>query len=318
MSVASPLDRKPAARLPFLVRMLLLPKAWRASRNEGMIENRPLLTFVTHAILWIGIAIVALPVYITFVASTLAPDEVLQSPMPLVPGTHLLENYRKVLGEGASSNVTSAPVGRMMVNSLVSALVIAFGKITISLLSAFAIVYFRFRFRALVFWMIFVTLMLPVEVRILPTYKVVSDLGMLDSYAGLTVPLIASATATFLFRQFFLTIPDELAEAARMDGAGPMRFFWDVVVPLSRPNIAALFVILFIYGWNQYLWPLLVTTQETMYTVVIGIKRMIAGGDAATEWNLVMATAMLAMLPPALVVLLMQKWFVKGLVDTEK
>ena len=318
MSAASPVDRKPAARLPSLARTRLLPKAWGASRNEGMIENRPLLTFVTHAILWIGIAIVALPVYITFVASTLAPDEVLQSPMPLLPGTHLIENYRKVLGEGASTNVTSAPVGRMMVNSLVSALVIAFGKITISLLSAFAIVYFRFRFRALVFWMIFVTLMLPVEVRILPTYKVVSDLGMLDSYAGLTIPLIASATATFLFRQFFLTIPDELAEAARMDGAGPMRFFWDVVVPLSRPNIAALFVILFIYGWNQYLWPLLVTTQETMYTVVIGIKRMIAGGDAATEWNLVMATAMLAMLPPALVVLLMQKWFVKGLVDSEK
>jgi len=283
-----------------------------------MIENRPFLTFLTHAILWIGIAVVALPVYITFVASTLAADEVLQSPMPLVPGTHLIDNYRKALSEGASGNVTSAPVGRMMVNSLVSALVIAFGKIAISLLSAFAIVYFRFRFRALAFWLIFVTLMLPVEVRILPTYKVVSDLGMLDTYAGLTVPLIASATATFLFRQFFLTIPDELAEAARIDGAGPMRFFWDVVVPLSRPNIAALFVILFIYGWNQYLWPLLVTTQETMYTVVIGIKRMIAGGEAATEWNLVMATAMLAMLPPALVVLLMQKWFVKGLVDTEK
>ena len=206
----------------------------------------------------------------------------------------------------------------MMVNSLVSALVIAIGKIAISLLSAFAIVYFRFRFRAFAFWMIFVTLMLPVEVRILPTYQVVSDLHMLDTYAGLTVPLIASATATFLFRQFFLTIPDELAEAARIDGAGPMRFFWDVVVPLSRPNIAALFVILFIYGWNQYLWPLLVTTQEDMYTVVIGIKRMISGGDAATDWNLVMATAMLAMLPPALVVLLMQKWFVKGLVDSEK
>jgi len=315
---AVPDVRKTLVRLPFLVRMVLLPFTRKKGTPEGMIERRPLLTFFTHAILWIGIAIVALPVYITFVASTLAADEVLQSPMPLLPGTHLIENYRKVLGEGASTNVTSAPVGRMMVNSLVSALVIAFGKIAISLLSAFAIVYFRFRFRALVFWMIFVTLMLPVEVRILPTYKVVSDLGMLDSYAGLTIPLIASATATFLFRQFFLTIPDELAEAARMDGAGPMRFFWDVVVPLSRPNIAALFVILFIYGWNQYLWPLLVTTQETMYTVVIGIKRMIAGGDAATEWNLVMATAMLAMLPPALVVLLMQKWFVIGLVDTEK
>ncbi len=305
-------------RIPGLVLMQLLPRTWRMSRREGMIENRPGLTIISHLFLALGIAIVALPVYITFVASTLAVDEVLQAPMPLVPGTHLVENYKKVLGQGVSSNVTSAPVGRMMFNSLVTALVIAFGKITISLLSAFAIVYFRFPLRGLAFWMIFVTLMLPVEVRILPTYKVVSDLGMLDTYAGLTVPLIASATATFLFRQFFLTIPDELAEAARIDGAGPMRFFFDVVIPLSRPNIAALFVILFIYGWNQYLWPLLVTTDESMYTTVIGIKRMIAGGDAATEWNLVMATAMLAMLPPALVVLVMQKWFVKGLVDTEK
>jgi sn-glycerol 3-phosphate transport system permease protein len=283
-----------------------------------MIENRPFLTFFSHLILVIGVAIVALPVYVTFVASSLQVDEVLQSPMPLLPGSHLIENYTKVLSQGASTNVTTAPVGRMMFNSLVSALVIAIGKIAISLLSAFAIVYFRFRFRALAFWMIFVTLMLPVEVRILPTFKVVSDLHMLDTYAGLTVPLIASATATFLFRQFFLTIPDELAEAARIDGAGPMRFFWDVVVPLSRPSIAALFLILFIFGWNQYLWPLLVTTDESMYTTVIGIKRMIAGGEAATEWNLVMATAMLAMLPPALLVLLTQKWFVKGLVDTEK
>jgi sn-glycerol 3-phosphate transport system permease protein len=283
-----------------------------------MIENRPILTFVSHLILMIGVVIVALPVYVTFVASTLAVDEVLQSPMPMLPGSHLIENYTKVLSQGASTNVTTAPVGHMMFNSLVSALVIAIGKIAISLLSAFAIVYFRFRFRALAFWMIFVTLMLPVEVRILPTFKVVSDLHMLDTYAGLTVPLMASATATFLFRQFFLTIPDELAEAARIDGAGPMRFFWDVVVPLSRPSIAALFLILFIFGWNQYLWPLLVTTDESMYTTVIGIKRMIAGGEAATEWNLVMATAMLAMLPPALLVLLTQKWFVKGLVDTEK
>jgi len=283
-----------------------------------MIENRPFLTFFSHLILIIGVAIVALPVYVTFVASSLQVDEVLQSPMPMLPGSHLIENYTKVLSQGASTNVTTAPVGRMMFNSLVSALVIAIGKIAISLLSAFAIVYFRFRFRALAFWMIFVTLMLPVEVRILPTFKVVSDLHMLDTYAGLTIPLIASATATFLFRQFFLTIPDELAEAARIDGAGPMRFFWDVVVPLSRPSIAALFLILFIFGWNQYLWPLLVTTDESMYTTVIGIKRMIAGGEAATEWNLVMATAMLAMLPPALLVLLTQKWFVKGLVDTEK
>ena len=305
--------------LSFLVRMNLLPWAGRSRQPEGMVENRPLLTFVSHLALAIGVVIVALPIYITFVASTLASDEVLQSPMPMLPGAHLIDNYRQVLEQGATgTNVTSAPVGRMMWNSLVTALVIAIGKIAISLLSAFAIVYFRFPFRALAFWLIFVTLMLPVEVRILPTYKVVSDLHLIDTYAGLTIPLIASATATFLFRQFFLTIPDELAEAARIDGAGPLRFLWDVVIPLSRPNIAALFVILFIYGWNQYLWPLLVTTDESMYTTVIGIKRMIAGGEAATEWNLVMATAILAMLPPALVVLLMQKWFVKGLVDTEK
>jgi sn-glycerol 3-phosphate transport system permease protein len=205
-----------------------------------------------------------------------------------------------------------------MVVSLVSALVIAVGKIAISLLSAFAIVYFRFPFRQLFFWAIFITLMLPVEVRIGPTYQVVADLGLLNSYAGLTIPLIASATATFLFRQFFLTVPDELVEAARMDGAGPLRFFKDVLLPLSTTSIAALFVIQFIYGWNQYLWPLLVTTNEDMYPVVMGIKRMISGGDAANEWNVVMATALLAMMPPALVVILMQKWFVKGLVDTEK
>jgi sn-glycerol 3-phosphate transport system permease protein len=206
----------------------------------------------------------------------------------------------------------------MLFNSTIVALAITFGKIAISIISSFAIVYFRFPLRMFFFWTIFVTLMLPVEVRIIPTFQVIADLGMLNSYAGLTLPLIASATATFLFRQFFMTIPDELAEAARIDGAGPMRFFWDVVLPLSKTTMAALFVIQFIYGWNQYLCPLLITTDESMYTVVIGIKRMIVGGDAANEWNLVMATAMLALLPPALVVLLMQKWFVKGLVETEK
>ena len=282
-----------------------------------MIENRPWLTVVAHLVLILGVAVVALPLYVTFVASTLTAEEVLQSPMTLVPGNQLLDNYAHVLTSG-SERGSSAPVGRMMLNSLVSALVIAVGKIAISLLSAFAIVYFRFPFRQACFWAIFITLMLPVEVRILPTYKVVSDLGMLNSYFGLTVPLIASATATFLFRQFFLTVPDELVEAARIDGAGPMRFFKDVLVPLSATSIAALFVIQFIYGWNQYLWPLLMTTEEGMYPVVMGIKRMISGGDGATEWNAVMATAMLAMIPPALVVMLMQKWFVKGLVDSEK
>ena len=282
-----------------------------------MIEHRPWLTVLTHLVLWVGLAIVALPVYVTFVASTITAEEVLAAPMPLIPGPHLIENYTEALLHGAGNSTAGA--GRMMLNSLITALVIALGKIAISLLSAFAIVYFKFPGRTFFFWMIFVTLMLPVEVRILPTYEVVSNLGMLDSYMGLTLPLIASATATFLFRQFFMTIPDELAEAARIDGAGPMRFFWDVVVPMSKTSMAALFVIQFIYGWNQYLWPLLITTREEYYTIVIGIKRMIAGGgDAATEWHLVMATALMAMLPPLLVVVLMQKWFVKGLVDTEK
>ena len=282
-----------------------------------MIENRPWLTVFSHAVLIAGVAVVAFPLYITFVASTHTIEDILSVPMPLVPGTHLWENYAQVLTAG-SQRGAAAPVGRMMFNSLVMAIVIAVGKISISIIASFAIVYFRFPLRNFFFWMIFVTLMLPVEVRIIPTFKVVSDLGILNSYVGLTLPLIASATATFLFRQFFLTVPDELAEAARIDGAGPMRFFWDVVVPLSKTSMAALFVIQFIYGWNQYLWPLLITTQESMYTAVIGIKRMISGGDALTEWHLVMATAMLAMLPPAIVVVLMQKWFVKGLVETEK
>ena len=285
-----------------------------------MVENRPVATLLSHLVLVLGVIIVAFPVYITFIASTQTTEQIVQHvPMSLVPGDNMLESYKfALLGGQTETGGKIAPVSRMLWVSLVTALVISIGKIAISLLSAFAIVYFRFPFRNTVFWMIFVTLMLPVEVRILPTYKVVADLGMLNSYAGLTIPLIASATATFLFRQFFLTVPDELVEAARIDGAGPMRFFKDVLLPLSTTSIAALFVIQFIYGWNQYLWPLLVTTTEDMYPVVMGIKRMITGGDAATEWNAVMATAILAMLPPALVVILMQSWFVKGLVDTEK
>jgi sn-glycerol 3-phosphate transport system permease protein len=283
-----------------------------------MIERRPLLNALSHGVLLLGVIVVAFPVYLTFVASTHTAQEILQAPMPLLPGNQLVHNYVAALTGSEHGPGSAAPVGRMMWVSLVTALVISLGKIAISLLSAFAIVYFRFPFKQLVFWMIFVTLMLPVEVRIFPTYQVVSDLGMLNTWAGLTVPLIASATATFLFRQFFMTVPDELVEAARTDGAGPMRFFKDILVPLSATSIAALFVIQFIYGWNQYLWPLLMATQENMYPVVIGIKRMISGGDQAQQWNLVMATAILAMLPPALVVVLMQRWFVKGLVDTEK
>lgn len=282
-----------------------------------MVRQRGILDWISHGILLLGVLVVAFPLYVTLIASTQSLPEIQQAPMSMLPGTHAVENYTRALTQGSSLGST-APVARMMWISFVTAMVIALGKIAISLLSAFAVVYFRFPGRMLCFWAIFVTLMLPVEVRIVPTYEVVSSLGMLNSYAGLTIPLIASATATFLFRQFFLTVPDELVEAARIDGAGPMRFFRDVLLPLSRTTIAALFVIQFIYGWNQYLWPLLVTTQENMYPVVIGIKRMIVGGDAVTEWNLVMATAVLAMIPPALVVVLMQKWFVKGLVDSEK
>jgi sn-glycerol 3-phosphate transport system permease protein len=282
-----------------------------------VIENRPGLTIFCHALLLLSVATLVFPVWITFVASTHTADQMRQVPIPIWPGTHLLQNYYTVLTKGVEG-ASTAPVGRMLLNSLIMALSISIGKIVISILSAFAIVYFRFPLKMFFFWLIFITLMLPVEVRIFPTYKVVADLHMIDTYAGLTLPLIASATATFFFRQFFLTVPDELMEAARMDGAGPLRFFWDIVLPLSRTNMAALFVILFIYGWNQYLWPLLVTTQENMYTAVIGIKRMIPGGDAAVDWNLVMSAAMLAMLPPALVVILMQKWFVKGLIEQEK
>jgi sn-glycerol 3-phosphate transport system permease protein len=186
------------------------------------------------------------------------------------------------------------------------------------LLSAFAIVYFRFPFRMGFFWMIFITLMLPVEVRIIPTFEVVANLGMLNSYWGLSIPLIASATATFMFRQTFLTIPDELLEAARIDGAGPMRFFFDILLPMSRTNIAALFVILFIYGWNQYLWPLLITTDQSMFTIVMAIKQMLEAAEQSPEWNIIMMTTLLAMLPPILVVIFMQKLFVKGLTETEK
>ena len=283
-----------------------------------MVEKRGTQGILAHVILMIGVLIVAFPLYLAFVASTHTMQEIVQAPMPLLPGSNIFQSYKDALLGSANSSGTKAPVAHMMWVSFVTAMVIAIGKISISLLSAFAIVYFRFPFKKIVFWMIFVTLMLPVEVRILPTYQVLSDLKMLDSYAGLTVPLIASATATFLFRQFFMTVPDELTEASRMDGASPMRFFIDVLLPLSKTSIAALFVIQFIYGWNQYLWPLLATTSEDMYPVVVGIKRMIGGGDGQTEWNVVMATAILAMLPPALVVVLMQKWFVKGLVDTEK
>lgn len=282
-----------------------------------MIEKRPVANLVGHLMLIIGIIIVAFPIYYTFVASTMTSAEILKPPISLLPGGHFLENYGDALSGGVE-RVVGVSLERMLWNTIVVSVVIALGKIVISFLSAYAIVFFRFPLRMLFFWMIFITLMLPVEVRILPTYKVVVDLGMIDTYAGLTLPLMASATATFLFRQFFLTVPGELLEAARIDNAGPFRFMRDILLPLSTTNIAALFVILFIYGWTQYLWPLLVTNNAQMTTIIIGLRKMVDFTDASTPWNLVMVTAILAIIPPVLVVMLMQRWFVKGLVETEK
>lgn len=284
--------------------------------NGGMVTARR-SAWVPHTLLIAGLALVLFPVYVAFIGSTLTARDILDAPMSLLPGPHLFENFGRAMGTG-TVKTSGQPVSAMLLNSLVMALVIAAGKIAISLPSAYAVVFFRFPLRKLCFWAIFVTLMLPVEVRIIPTYKIASDLSLIDSYGGLTLPLVASATATLLFRQFFLTIPDELVEAAKIDGAGPFRFLIDTVIPLSRTNIAALFVILFIYGWNQYLWPLLVTNTPGMTTIVIGLKQMIGSGDTQTEWQIVMATALLAILPPVIVVLLMQRWFVKGLVEAEK
>jgi sn-glycerol 3-phosphate transport system permease protein len=275
--------------------------------------------WIPHVVIAIGIFITAFPLWVAFVASTLSNPEIAQAPMPLLPGNQAGANYGEALLQGGrSGRILTPPVWEMMLNSTVMALSIAVGKIIISILSAYAVVFFRFPFRMAFFWMIFITLMLPVEVRIVPTIQVITNLNMMNTYAGLTIPLIASATATLLFRQFFLTIPDELVEAAKIDGAGPMKFFRDVVLPLSVTNIAALFVILFLYGWNQYLWPLLIGTDARMQTIVIGMSKMIDSAGGPTDWNMVMATAILALLPPVLVVILMQRWFVKGLVETEK
>ena len=284
-----------------------------ANMINGMVEKRGSGLWLTHVFMVFGVLIIFFPIWLAFVASTVTQPEIVKPPIPLWPGDQLWENYSKALVSGIN-----VPVSTMLVNSFVMAISIAVGKIIISLLSAFAIVYFRFPGRNFFFWMIFLTLMLPVEVRIVPTYEVVASFGMLNSYSGLIFPLIASATATFLFRQFFLTIPDELAEASRVDGASPMRFFWDIVLPMSRTNIAALFVILFIYGWNQYLWPLLITTEPEMNTIVMGIKQMFPSGDDVADWPVIMATSILAMIPPVIVVVGMQRLFIRGLVDSEK
>ncbi len=280
---------------------------------SGMVEKTGAGTWLIHVGLILMIGIVCFPIYLALVASSVPQSELTRPPMPLVPGGYLIENFNEALFTGIN-----VPVWRMLINSAVMALGIVTGKIVISLLSAFAIVYFKFPFRNTFFWLIFLTLMLPVEVRIVPTYEVVANLGMLNSYPGLVLPLVASATATFLFRQFYMTVPDELAEASRIDGPRPMQFFFHILLPMSRTNIAALFVILFIYGWNQYLWPLLITTDPEMNTIVMGIKQMIPSGDDFRNWPVIMATSLLAMIPPVLVVIVMQNLFIKGLIDSEK
>lgn len=281
-----------------------------------MIEQRKSARAFPHIVLWIAIIIIIFPLYFVFVASTRTSAEILAAPMPLSPGTHFIENYRRALSEGAQNLGASAM--SMMKNSFIMAMGISIGKIVVSLLAAFAIVFFNFRGRKFCFWAIFITLMLPVEVRIMPTYKVISDLGLLNSYAGLILPMIVSATAVFLFRQFFMSVPREIAEASQIDGATSMQFFRSILVPMTRTPIAAMFVIQFIYGWNQYLWPLLITTKQDYYTLLIGINRMLSGADVLIEWQIVMATTLLALIPPVLVVIIMQKQFIAGMTDTEK
>lgn len=299
------------------------------------------LSIFCHAVLLLGAAAVCIPLYFAIVAGSLSLQEVQQTPFPLLPGSHFVENMVAAWGEGNFS--------RLFVNSTIVTVGIVVGKLVVSMLAAFAITYFRFPFRMTAFWLIFVSLMLPVEVRIIPTYEAVADAGgplrwlvgtiglsglvegltgyklevalqwnMINTYGGLILPLIASASATFLFRQFFLTVPEELCEAAKLDGAGPLRFFWYVLLPLSRANIAALAIILFLFGWNQYLWPLLFTTDKEMATAILGLKQLVPVSDAAPAWNIAMSAALFVMLPPALVILIMQRWFTRGLVDAGK
>jgi sn-glycerol 3-phosphate transport system permease protein len=287
----------------------------RVATFGGVAEGRrkPLAAgaLVVHALLLLCVAVIAFPLYYAFVISTQTIQEVIARPPVLRPSGNLVANYVAAWNR--------SHMARLLWNSAVVAVASAAGKIVISILSAFAIVYFNFRGRSIAFWTIFVTLMLPVEVRIMSTYEVVGSLGWLDSYAGLTVPLMASATATFLFRQVYLTVPNELVEAAQLDGVGPLRFLASFLLPLSWANIAALFVVLFIYGWNQYLWPLMITNTEAMRVVVIGLEDLVPRtGTHVPEWNVMMAAAMLALLPPVAVILVMQRWFVKGLIESEK
>ena len=296
-----------------------------------MNERTPIIDFACHLILVMGAALVCLPIYFVFVTGSLSQAEIMRVPMSWLPGDQFLANMQTVL--------SSANFGRLLLNSFIIASGITIGKLAVSVIAAFAVTYFRFPFRMTAFWLIFMSLMLPIEVRIVPTYESAAnvalplnilgswlgiqalvdlDWNLVNTYSGLILPLIASATATFLFRQFFLTVPDELCEAARIDGATPWQFFRLILLPLSRSNIVALAIILFLMGWNQYLWPLLMTKDTSYYTVIMGIQRLARASDFQPQWHLVMATVILALLPPVIVVAVMQKQFVKGLFETEK
>ena len=296
-----------------------------------MNERTPVLDLVCHAILVLGAAIVCLPIYFVFVTGSQSQQEIMQVPLSWLPGDQFLANMQTVL--------SSAKFGKLLLNSFVVACGITLGKLAVSLIAAFAVTYFRFPFRLTAFWLIFMSLMLPIEVRIVPTYESAAnvalplnilggwlgwqalidlDWNLVNTYSGLILPLIASAIATFLFRQFFLTLPDELCEAARIDGASPWQFFRLILLPLSRSNIVALAIILFLMGWNQYLWPLLLTTDPDMATAVIGLKKLMPQSDSLPTWHVLMNAAFLTMLPPTIVILLLQRWFVKGLVDSGK
>lgn len=278
--------------------------------------NKKILGMLPHFILIIAVVLVVFPIYFGFIASTQSLQSIMQGKSGLFLGEDFIKNYLEIISP-EKKIFPGASIWHLLLNSLFVTLLITFGKTIISILSAYAIVYFKFPLQKSAFAMIFLTLMLPIEVRIVPTFQMAVHLNLLDTYQGLSIPLIASATATFLFRQFFMSIPDELCDAARIDGAGPIRFFWDVVLPLSKTTIAALFVILFLYGWNQYLWPLLITTKQNMNTIIIAITQMITY-DGTTPWHLLLGVAFIAMIPPVFIVILMQKWFVKGLIDSEK
>ncbi len=271
-----------------------------------------LIRILSHGFLCFFIMLMLLPIYLALVAASHEGSAMMQAPIPMFPGTLLFSNMKEVLTQGLS--VTGGePLTSMLFNSFCMALAIAFGKIVIALGSAFSLVYFDFPFKKWCFALIFATMMLPIEVRIVPTFQVVASFGLLNSFTGLTLPLFVSATGTFLFRQFFKTIPSELVDAAKLDGAGAVRFFFDILLPLSKTQIASLFVILFVYGWNQYLWPLIITTETKMATIVMGIRYLAGVADQIPQWHYIMAVALIALIPPCMVVMLMQRWFEKGL-----